>query len=105
MNSLGSRLRESIREMGITQKELSEVTGLTQAAISRYVNGNRQPGAQNIGILADALGVSADYLLGVGATQTEVEQALGTVLNHANELSLAQRETLLRALVFSSASK
>lgn len=43
--------------------ELSALSGVTTAAISRYLNGLRQPTVENLILLADALDVSVDYLL------------------------------------------
>lgn len=45
--------------------ELSALSGVTTATISRYLNGLRQPTVENLVLLADALCVSVDYLLGL----------------------------------------
>ena len=41
--SMTYRIKEMIDQMGITQKELSEKTGITESAISHYVKGDRVP--------------------------------------------------------------
>lgn len=51
----GARLRE-----GLTQKQLSETTGIPQRHISEMETGNRQVGRKRAEILADALNIS-DY--------------------------------------------
>ena len=51
----GSRLRE-----GLTQKQLSEKTGIPQRHISEMETGKRQVGRKRAEILADALSIS-DY--------------------------------------------
>ena len=43
-------------EAGATQKELSEITGITQADISRIENGNGNPSLRTIKRLAMGLG-------------------------------------------------
>jgi transcriptional regulator with XRE-family HTH domain len=47
----------------MTQKQLSEKAGITEAAISHYIKGNRVPRASVLGRLAIALNTTTDYLL------------------------------------------
>lgn len=59
---------ESIKERRVSRKmsqqELSKKTGLSQAVISAYERGAKAPGARSINRLCDALGCTADELLG-----------------------------------------
>ncbi|RKL63075.1 XRE family transcriptional regulator [Thermoanaerobacteraceae bacterium SP2] len=48
----------------MTQKQLAELIGTTEASLSRYENNLREPKAEIISKLAKTLGVSTDYLLG-----------------------------------------
>lgn len=57
------RLKELLQEQDMTQKELADRTGLTEAAISRYVNGTRRPRGKALVNIALTLGVTTDYLL------------------------------------------
>lgn len=52
------------KALGLSQDELAEMTGITQTHISRYEMGQAEPTAGNLLALADALQVSADWLLG-----------------------------------------
>lgn len=54
-----------MKQSSINGAELSALSGVTTAAISRYLNGLRTPTVRNIILLAKALGVSVDYLLGL----------------------------------------
>ena len=45
-------------EQGLTQKELSERTGIAQAEISRLENGTRNPSIRLLQRLADGLGMT-----------------------------------------------
>ena len=58
------RLLDTIWRQDITQLELAKRTGLTTAAISHYVNGKNRPNSTALLLIADALNVSIDYLLG-----------------------------------------
>lgn len=46
------------KEMGLTQKQLSELTGITQADISKLENGNANPSLKTLQRLAAAMGKS-----------------------------------------------
>jgi transcriptional regulator with XRE-family HTH domain len=48
----------------VSQKELSEKTGIAQSVICYYENGKVEPSATSLIKLADFFGVSVDYLLG-----------------------------------------
>ena len=46
------------KSKGITQKELSERTGIAQGDISKLENGNANPSIKTLQILASAMGMS-----------------------------------------------
>lgn len=50
---------------GINQKDLADMTGITEATISRYINGTREPKGSLLRLIADKLNVSVDYLMGM----------------------------------------
>lgn len=50
-------LIEARQEKRLTQKELSELTGIAQADISRLENGNANPSLQTLQRLAEGLGM------------------------------------------------
>jgi transcriptional regulator with XRE-family HTH domain len=45
-------------------KQLAATVGVTEAAISHYETGRREPDPDMLGRIANALGVTVDYLLG-----------------------------------------
>lgn len=57
-------LRALRLERKLTQAELQKQTGIEQALLSKYENGQRVPTTQALIALADFYGVSIDYLLG-----------------------------------------
>lgn len=59
-------LRYLIEEKGVSQKILSDKTGVAEATISRYINGLREPSCVEIlYTMANYFDVSVDYLLGL----------------------------------------
>ena len=65
------RLRTLIKSMGISQRELAKKIGCTEVTISRYITGERVPSATVVVKIANALGVSVDYLIGNKGGNTE----------------------------------
>lgn len=57
------RLRELRKQKGLSQTELGERVEIHYTHIGRYERGVSRPAADTLKRLADALGVSGDYLL------------------------------------------
>ena len=62
--TFGERLEKCIKESKYTQKDLAEKIGITPVRLNYWVKDKRQPDVQFIRELANALEVSADYLIG-----------------------------------------
>ena len=61
---IGQRILDERKGKGLTRKALSELTGeLKVSRINNYERGDRTPGPTEIKLLADALEVSASYLM------------------------------------------
>ena len=61
--SMTYRIKEMLDEKNISQKQLSDITGITESAISHYIKGDRVPRGTNLVKIAKALGTTADDLL------------------------------------------
>ena len=66
MSDLVHSIMETCRLQSITQRELAEKSGLTEASISRYFNGERSPNIKNAEKMASALGLRI-VMLNAGA--------------------------------------
>ena len=64
-DALASRLITAMGMRGYDQKTAARACGVTEAAMSRIVNGKRKPRADTVRRLCRGLGVSADWLLGI----------------------------------------
>ncbi len=62
-DNLNERLMELVKNSIYTQKELAEKAGVTEAAMSHYLNGTRCPRPTVLAKLASLLNVSVDYLI------------------------------------------
>ena len=63
-NVFPERLRQALTIKDMTQFDLAEKLKIKPAAVNHFVCGRRSPSLENLGRIADAVGVSADYLLG-----------------------------------------
>ena len=86
------------REKNLSQRQAAAELGISQALLSHYENGAREPGLNFVCRACDYYGVSADYLLGrsdepsgekFGAAKAFLGQ-IRTVLDRA-ELVLEQK--------------
>ena len=79
--TFSDRLTLQRKQKGVSQKQAAADLGISQALLSHYENGIREPGLQFLVKAADYYNVSCDYLLG----------------HAANVLQLNRRETFIRA--------
>lgn len=63
-SDFADRLREARERREMTQADLARATGLIPSAIAHFEAGRRKPSFDNIRILAKALGVTSDTLMG-----------------------------------------
>lgn len=64
LTEIGKRLAQAREKAGYSQDALAEETGYSAITISRWENGHTSMKAVDIIKVTQALGVSADYLLG-----------------------------------------
>ena len=68
METFGERVKESRKKLGLTQKQLSKLSGMAQATLSDIERGKNE-GSRDVVSLANALKVSAEWLInGAGDT-------------------------------------
>lgn len=65
IDRLGARLREARIAQGFTQKRLAQLLDVREKDVSRWESGEHAPSTPRLARLAVALGVSADWLLGI----------------------------------------
>lgn len=99
-NKLGNKIQELLDEKNISRKQFSEMTGLTESAISRYCTGTREPKSITLAVIAKSLNVSMDELLGTPCENAEeLEGAIRLVARSANEIPPDKKKELINALI------
>lgn len=89
------------QEKGISQRQAASALGISQALLSHYENGVREPGLTFVAKACDYYGVSADFLLGRTLSRD------GTTILDADSLfdSSTQRDSMLQGAVMATLSK
>ena len=60
---IGKKILRIMKEKEMSQKQLATASGITEAAISKYISGKREPRITFLKRIADALDVPADEFL------------------------------------------
>lgn len=94
----GDRLQGLLRDQGVTQKELAIRIGATEATISRYVSGDREPKADVLANIATALHTTSDYLLGIERDEFDFPKIKRMIARNASEMTAQERRALVSAL-------
>lgn len=100
---LKNRLIRKRKELNITQTELAKRAGLTAPSISQYESGVRNPSYEAILKLANALSVSADYLISGSTINNEnsVDPVQSVLLKITQSLSTSQKEDIVLSVLSS----
>lgn len=64
-NKFDERLKLLLKEKNLTQKEFAKEMNVSQACVTFWVSGEKQPTAENIYHAAKILDTTADFLLGL----------------------------------------
>lgn len=84
------------RRAGKRQRQVAADLGISQALLSHYENGTREPGLCFLNKVCDYYGVTADYLLGRSENRNMVSaseiNALAADLKHLSEKMTAIAE-------------
>jgi transcriptional regulator with XRE-family HTH domain len=90
MKSIGDRIRIERESQKMSKAELGRMIGVTRAAISRIESGaTKSPTAENLSKIADALGLSYQWLIdGKGRTGRVIEMAADFDTTPAQHINL-----------------
>ncbi len=84
----------------MTQKQLAELSGITESSISRYLHNTKRPRMDIIVNIAKALNVETEYLLD---EEEKCESAYNTIATaiarKGNELTAEEKNSLIAILI------
>lgn len=79
-NIIGTQINAALALRDVKQKELAQTLSVKDNVVSYWCNGSRTPNTHQIIQIANFLNVSADYLLGLTDTPTELKTDGGKAL-------------------------
>lgn len=95
---LGQRLLYLIKKQNITQKQLADRLNTTEATLSRYVSGDREPKADMLANIATALNTTSDYLLGIEQDSFDFPKVERILSRNSATMTEKQKKALISAL-------
>lgn len=96
--NIGARIYNALNKKGISQKELAERINVSEAVVSRYINGQREPKANIIANIATALNTTSDYLLGIESDEFNQARVKRMIARNADNMTKEEKKELIDAL-------
>ena len=96
--AFGERLLSLLQKQGMTQKQLADRLNTTEATLSRYVNGDREPKADMLANIATALNATSDYLLGIERSDYDFPKLERLLARGASKMTNQEKQALIAAL-------
>ena len=100
--TFAERLADLLKQQGVSQKELAERVGVTEATMSRYMHSERIPKSEIIANIATALHTTSDYLLGTekdGDIETDYPRIVRLIARNAASMTKEQKSAIINALI------
>lgn len=99
--SVTNNISKLLLQQKMTQKELAQVSGITESAISHYVKGDRVPRGVNLMKIARALGTTVDYILGDDENneESDLEVVKTLIARNAPKMTKAEKMELVSILI------
>ncbi len=89
-----------MKERGITQKQLSKLSGITESSISRYLHSNQRPRIDIVVNIAKALHVETEYLLDDDEKTDSAYNSIATAIaRKGNELNAEEKNQLIALII------
>ena len=95
---LGKRISEALKRSNTQQKELAERIGITEAVMSRYISGDREPKPDMLANIATALNTTSDYLLGIEHDEFDYPRVRRMIARNASAMTDSEKKELINAL-------
>lgn len=93
------RVKQLMEDKQINQKELSRLSGITEASVSRYLKGDRTPRIDIITNFARVFGVDVDYLIGDEFPNMKAFDTISNAIARSgNDLTDEEKEKLIALL-------
>ena len=94
------KVTKLMQERGITQKQLSQLSGITESSISRYLHRDQRPRMDIVVNIAKALHVETEFLLDEDEKCESAYNSIATAIaRKGNELTPEEKNQLISLLL------
>ena len=100
-SALGDRLLALLHDQHLNQKQLAQKVGVTEAALSHYIKGDRVPRSTILARIAAELGTTSDYLMtGTPAQVADgFPEARRLIARSVRQMTMAEKKELINILL------
>ena len=89
-----------MNQKNLTQKQLAQLSGITESSISRYLHSEQRPRLDIVVNIAKALGVETNYLLDKDEQAASAYNKISTaVARYGNELTPEEKNKLIALIL------
>lgn len=99
MEKLGDRIMLLLKEKHIAQKDFAATVGVTESALSRYINNEREPKIEVLANIATALDTTVDYLITGKKPETDFDEIYRLVARGSYALTETQKMQIIEAVM------
>ncbi len=95
------KVKNLMMDRGINQKQLSQLSGITESSVSRYLRSERRPRLDVVVNFAKAFGVSTEFLLDDGEeSEVSAYETISTAIaRKGGELTAEEKNKLIALLL------
>lgn len=102
MSEFVKRVKQLMERDHISQKELAQLSGISESSISRYLSGSKEPRMDILANIAKAFNTTVSNLLGDDAYTPQYidafEETLAVVMRNKKKLDDQQKAELIKIL-------
>lgn len=100
MMTWAEKVTKIMKERDITQKQLAQLSGITESSISRYLHSKQRPRIDIVVNIAKALHVETDFLLDDSDKGESAYNTIATAIaRKGNELTAEEKNQLISLII------
>ena len=96
--SLGENLKTVLDEQKVTQKDLAKKLNIAPTTLNGYISNKREPDLETLKNIAQALGVTVDYLLGVEGGMIDLSAKEEALIWQLRRMTPSQRDVVVELI-------
>ena len=93
--SLGENLKAVVDEQKVTQKDLAKKLNIAPTTLNGYISNKREPDLETLKKIAQALGVTVDYLLGVEGGMIDLSAKEEALIWQLRRMTPSQKDVVV----------